>query len=315
MTEHSQSPQFITVDQEHLGGHAVHWQLLSTQPDIDVPKWLQQALTDANMPYGLNHDSGHLPQDSWLINGPDQMIQISQLIKVNSQQQPVNLLTAFPIVNSPYTIQGTIKQIICCKEAMQAVLNISTSDNATIYAFDNLYTVNQNQYKQDQVYNIELGGFAYGLETVKPGETIVVDDPAAIKHHRALNEILANNNGIVPDDLQAQIAAWQPQTEEDKAPVTLDLSKMVAYLYGDHLGQEDEAWFQGEILGLSQTNFMDKTIDLIDVVIIREQNTKPVVIRLAYLNSDKQTNSFNVGDYIRGNIWIQATIYATNTRE
>lgn len=317
MTEHAtrektQAPELISIEHDCMGGHAAHWQLLSEQPNQDVPKWLQQALNHAHMPYGLNRDSQSLPQNTWLINGPDQPLQITQLIELDAAQQPIRLMSAFPIINSPYAIEGKISRIMCCHNIMQAVLNITTSDGATIYAFDNLYSVNQHQYQQDQVYRINLGGFAYQLEKVKSGETLVVEDPAAIKHHRALNDILARNNGVAPEDLQAQIEAWQPGCADDKAPVTLDLSKMVAYLYGDHLGQEDEAWFQGEIIGLSQTQFMDKTVDLIDAAIIREQDSKPVIIRLAYLNPEKTPTGFQVGDYIRGNIWIQASIYATN---
>jgi hypothetical protein len=64
---------------------------------------------------------------------------------------------------------------------------------------------------------------------------------------------------------------------------------------------------------------MDKTVDLLDVSIIREQEDHPVIIRLAYLNPHLNTQAsalpFKVGDYIRGNIWIQASIYATNKGE
>ncbi|MBD0095870.1 hypothetical protein IAF33_19035, partial [Acinetobacter baumannii] len=42
--------------------------------------------------------------------------------------------------------------------------------------------------------------------------------------------------------LQELINEWQPKTKEDQEPVTVDFSKMVAYLYGENLGQEDEAW-------------------------------------------------------------------------
>jgi hypothetical protein len=312
MPTSQQAPELINIEQECMGGHAAHWQLLSDQPDQDVPQWLQQALNNAHIPYGLNTSNQDLPQDSWLINGPDQDLQITQLIELDAAQQPVRLMSAFPIINSPYTVQGTISRIMCCRNIMQAVLNITTTDGATIYAFDNLFSINQHRYKRDQVYQICLGGFAYNLEKVKADETLTVDDPAAIKHHRALNDILVKNKGIAPEDLQAQIEAWHPASADDEAPVTLDLSKMVAYLYGDHLGQEDEAWFQGEIVGLSHTVFMDKTVDLIDASIIREQDSKPVIIRLAYINNDKNSSDFQVGDYIRGNIWIQATIYATN---
>ena len=72
---------------------------------------------------------------------------------------------------------------------------------------------------------VNLNAWAYELETVSDHEHLVVDDPASIKHHRALNAILAGNNGIAPDNLQEQIDAWQPQSEEDKEPVTVDFSK------------------------------------------------------------------------------------------
>jgi hypothetical protein len=63
------------------------------------------------------------------------------------------------------------------------------------------------------------------------------------EHQCALNAILAEHNGVAPENLQELINDWQPQTPEDHEPVTVDFSKMVAYLYGETLGQEDEAWF------------------------------------------------------------------------
>lgn len=320
MTDSSLAPEILHVDQNALGGHAAHWQLLTAQPDIDVPVWLQDALSDSHLPHGLNTDSDTLPQDIWLINGTTQTLQISQLIQVNEHQQPVHLISAFPVVTSPYIVHGRISRITCCRDAMQAVLNITTTDGTTIYAFDNLYAVNQHQYNKDKIYQIELGGLAYNLQKVVAGETIVVDDPAAIRHHRALNDILANNGGIAPDDLQELMSKWEAKSDDDKAPVTLDLSNMVAYLYGEHIGQEDEAWFQGEILGLSSTAFMDQNIQLVDVSIMREDGLQPVVVRLAYssisaVENNLSTTSFKVGDYIRGNIWLQANIYATNSDE
>lgn len=310
MTHTVNAPERIQLEEGSIGGHAAHWQLLSSQPQRDVPKWLQIALDNPEMPLGISQEA-NLPTDVWLINGPAQAIQVAQIIRVNAQQQPVHLITAFPVIHSPYAVPAQIKRIAYCENSVQAILNLQTADGATIYAFDNLYAVNQKSYTQEQIYNITLGGFAYELEKVNPGDTIIVDDPAAIHHHRALNDILSKNNGIAPDNLQEQIAAWQAQSEDDKAPVTVDLSKMVAYLYGEAFGQEDEAWFQGEILGISTTHFMDKEIQLLDVSIMREANINPVIMRLAYLNNQNEQKLFNIGDYIRGNIWIQANIYAT----
>jgi uncharacterized tellurite resistance protein B-like protein len=42
---------------------------------------------------------------------------------------------------------------------------------------------------------------------VSEDEKIIVDDPASIKHHRALNAILAEHNGIAPENLQELINA------------------------------------------------------------------------------------------------------------
>ena len=136
-----------------------------------------------------------------------------------------------------------------------------------------------------------------------------MDDPASIKHHRALNDILAANDGIAPPDLQAQIDAWQPKSEQDLEPVTVDFSKMVAYLYGETLGQEDEAWFQGHIVGKSSLDFMQKNYTIYDVTLIHEENQPAILIRIVTANDQKD---FEIGQYVRGNLWIQANIYATS---
>jgi hypothetical protein len=71
---------------------------------------------------------------------------------------------------------------------------------------------------------------------------------------------LAEHNGVAPENLQELINDWQPKTPEDQEPVTVDFSKMVAYLYGETLGQEDEAWFQGNIVGKTSMQFMQENI-------------------------------------------------------
>ncbi|MBV6559218.1 hypothetical protein JL987_14020, partial [Acinetobacter baumannii] len=180
-----------------------------------------------------------------------------------------------------------------------------------IYAFDNLFSVNRCQYDKTQTYQVQFNAWAYELESVPAGETIVVDDPASIKHHRALNTILTEHNGIAPENLQELINEWQPKTKEDQEPVTVDFSKMVAYLYGENLGQEDEAWFQGNIVGKTSMSFMGAEYTLYDVTLVLEDNLPAILVRIATKN-DLYKN-FNIGEYIRGNIWIQANIYAKNS--
>lgn len=88
---------------------------------------------------------------------------------------------------------------------------------------------------------------------------------------------------------------------------------MVAYLFGETMGQEDEAWFQGNIVGKSSTTFMDETYTLYDVVLVLEDELPAILIRLATKNNAHE--NFEIGQYIRGNIWIQANIYAKSKVE
>ena len=143
----------------------------------------------------------------------------------------------------------------------------------------------------------------------------MVDDPEAIRYHRAFNAIMAQHNGKPPADLQAQIAAWQPAPDElPLAPVHINVGDMCAYLFGDTIGQQDEAWCQGQVIGKSATTFDGQAFVLLDVVILRESLDKPVVIRLAVHQKDVD-DSIQVNDYIQANIWLQGTIYQENQNQ
>ena len=301
------SPEIITIDDQNFGSHVEHWTLLTDNPGTDVPQWLGKALDAPVMPMGLCMQECDMDTETWLIQGPNKAtVQLSQVIAVENNK-PKAVKTAFPVFDSPYQVKATIDRIISCKSNTQAVLRLNLGGNNIIYAFDSLYSVNAPHYEKDQTYVVNLNGWAYELEAVAEHEHLVVDDPASIKHHRALNDILAANHGVAPDNLQEQIDAWQPQSEEDKEPVTVDFSKMVAYLYGETMGQEDEAWFQGNIVGKTSMQFMDQDYTLYDVTLIHDEGQPATLIRIA--TRDEQYKNFQIGQYIRGNLWIQANIY------
>ncbi len=301
-------PDTITIEDQNFGSHIEHWNLLTEQPGLEVPQWLGQALDAPVMPMGLCPAECDMDANVWLIQGPSKApVQLAQVIEVENSK-PKAVKTAFPCFDSPYKIKASIDRIITCKSNVQAVLSLNLGSNTTVYAFDSLYSVNCGQYEKGQEYLVQLNGWAYELQAVSDHEQLVVDDPASIKHHRALNDILAANNGIAPANLQEQIEAWQPKTEDDKAPVTVDFSKMVAYLYGENMGQEDEAWFQGSVVGKSAMQFMNQDYTLYDVTLIHEENQPAVLIRIASRNPAYK--NFEIGQFIRGNIWIQANIYS-----
>lgn len=301
-------PELITIEDQNFGSHVEHWNLLTDHPCTDVPKWLGLALDAPVMPMGLCKEEADMDASAWLIQGPKQAtVQMTQVIAVENNK-PQAVKTAFPSFESPYKVNATIERIITCKSNTQAVLRLNLGANTIVYAFDTLYSVNHDQYEKDQPYLAQLNAWAYELEAVSDHEQLVVDDPASIKHHRALNDILAANNGVAPANLQEQIDAWEPKSEDDKEPVTVDFSKMVAYLYGENMGQEDEAWFQGNIVGKTSMSFMDQDYTLYDVALIHDENQAATLIRIATKNPAYK--DFAIGQFIRGNLWIQVNIYA-----
>ncbi|TCM67302.1 hypothetical protein EC844_10974 [Acinetobacter calcoaceticus] len=301
-------PEIILIEDQNFGSHIEHWSLLTEQPTTDVPKWLNLALDAPIMPMGICQKECDMDQSSWLIQGPGESnIQLNQVIAVEDAK-PKAVKTAFPSFFSPYTLTAQVSRIITCKSNTQAVLQLQLDHNSTVYAFDSLYSVNHLHYEKNQDYQVQLNAWSYGLEKVSDHDQIIVDDPASIKHHRALNQILAEHDGVAPENLQALLDAWEPKTADDQAPVTVDFSKMVAYLYGETMGQEDEAWFQGKIVGKSHTEFMQQRFCLYDVTLILEENQPATLIRLASQIPEDQ--DFEIGQYIRGNIWIQAHVFA-----
>ena len=302
-------PEMITIEDQNFGSHVEHWNLLTENPSDDVPAWLGLALDAPVMPMGLCMQECDMDENTWLIQGPKQSsVLINQVIDVENHR-PKKVKTAFPSFPSPYKIRAQIERIITCRTNTQAVLRLNLGNNNIVYAFDNLYSVNHHRYQQQQAYSGELNAWAYVLEAVGDHEQLVVDDPASIKHHRALNDILAANDGVAPPNLQEQIDAWQPQSEQDREPVTVDFSQMVAYLYGETLGQEDEAWFQGQVVGKTQMQFMQQDYTLYDVTLLREDNAEATLVRVA--TRDPKYADFNVGQYIRSNIWLQVNLQHT----
>ena len=303
-------PEMISIEVQNFGSHIEHWNLLTENPATEVPKWLGLALDEPIMPMGLCREECDMDASVWLIQGPSkEKVQLCQVIAVENNK-PKAVKTAFPSFESPYKVKASIERIISCKSNTQAVLRLNLGDNSIVYAFDSLYSVNHDQYQKDQTYLVQLNAWAYELEAVSEHEQLVVDDPASIKHHRALNDILAANDGIAPANLQEQIDAWEPKSDDDKAPVTVDFSKMVAYLYGEKMGQEDEAWFQGNIVGKTSLEFMGQEYTLYDVTLIHDENQEATLIRIA--TKDDQYRHFNIGQYIRGNIWVQVSIHSKN---
>lgn len=303
-----QSPTKITLSDEKTAGHADHWRILTDDMSEDVPQWLQQMIEHAALPKGLNTNAS--AKDSCLLLSEDQPCHINQVLAMKDGK-PERFINAYPCVDGPYGLTCKIERLIVNDNTHDAVLRLRSADGSIIYAFDQLYTANRHLYQQDASYFVNFSAWAHEITLSEQNEVIMVEDKEAIRYHRAFNDIVAANDGQVPDNLQEQIKDWQPTTKEQMEPVEINLGHMCAYLFGDTLGQEDEAWCQGQVLGKQETLFNGKSVILFDVVILREQDTDPFVVRMGAM-STAETQAIQVNDYVQANIWLQAAIYKEN---
>ncbi len=306
-----QPPTKVTLSDEQTAGHADHWRILTDNMSEDVPQWLQQMIEQAAMPKGLNTNV-NAKNDSCLLLSENQPCHINQVLAM-SHGKPERFINAYPCIDGPYGMTCYIERLIVNDKTQDAVIRLRSNDGSIIYAFDQLYTVNRDLYQQSTPYFVNFSAWAHEISLSEHTEVIRVEDQETIRYHRAFNDIVAANNGQVPANLQEQIKQWQPQTKEQMAPVEINLGHMCAYLFGDTLGQEDEAWCQGQILGKQHTQFNNKTIILFDVVILREQNADPFVVRIGAMNT-ASNQAIQVHDYVQANIWLQAAIYKENQK-
>lgn len=302
-------PITITLTDKQTAGHGDHWRILTDNIENDVPNWLQNSIDDATIGAGLNPA---LTKDSLphLLLSCNEMCHINQVLAMKDGK-PQNFINAFPCVNSPYGLVCKIDRIIANPSTKDAVLRLISEDGSVIYAFDQMYTVNQPLYRQGQQYFVNFSAWAYAIEPSNKDEVILVEDPEAIRYHRAYNDIVAKNNGVIPADLDKQIDQWQADTDEELAPVEINLGNMCAYLFGETLGQEDEAWCQGQVLGKQQQTLYDRQLTVFDVAILREPDADPFVVRVATPTTES-VQKIEVNDYIQANIWLQAAIYHEN---
>lgn len=309
----AQRPEVIPLSGEQVVGHADHWACFTQNIAQDVPNWLSKHIDKASLATGLDKtdtvtDESTLP---FLLLTGNEAIHINQVLSLDENNKPKAFANAFPAVNSPYGQWAVIENVLSCQQCNDAILRLKADDGTIFYAFDQLYAINKDLYQKDTRYYVNLSALAYGVSPSKKNNTIKVEDPESIRYHLAFSDIINNNDGNVPPDLQQQIAKWQPDPKDlPLQPIEINVGNMCAYLFGETIGQQDEAWCQGQVLGKQSSDFNGVAMTLLDVVILRESLDSPVVIRMA-VNDSKLANS-QVGDYIQANIWLQVAIYAQN---
>lgn len=304
-------PAVVALEPCDNVGHGDHWALFGVGGDT-VQAWLKQSLATATVARGL---AANEDKNGYLITASNDVCHIKQVFALKDFK-PTELKTLFPAINSPYGLPCTISQITVCKDTTDAVLKLKTADGTDIYAFDTLYAINAAAYRLHRSYYVNFAAFAYTFAK-SAGESLTITDIDALKYHYAYNAIVAQNGGKVPADLRAQIAAYKFADDHVFEPITINTGNSCIYLFGETVGQEDEAWCQGQVLGKSETTFFEQTLHLFDVAILREGidgETVPMVVRIATPKTN-QSEAVAVQDYITANIWLQAAIYGATQQD
>lgn len=308
--KHEVPPQKIDLPCDKNAGHGDHWAILTDDIGTDVPNWLHAMLDTATLSAGL---SPKQTDPKTLLLAENTPCHIKQILAMQDGK-PTAFINAYPAVSSPYGMHCQIERVIRCADTLDAILRLKTKDGTVIYAFDQLYAINRHDYTTPTEYYVNFSAWAHHLEPSNKDETLLVKNPKAIRYHLAFNDIVANNDGVIPSDIDNQIKAWTPKDTDDlTSPLEINFGESCIYLFGDTFGQEDEAWCQGQVLGISHSDFFGKPITLFDVVILREHDAEAFVVRIATpTNEDNQ--QIQVHDYIQANIWLQASIYADNQK-
>lgn len=287
----------ITLSQG-FPGHEAHWRaLIGDQPPTE---WLHQALNE------VKAQSPTEPAKFCLLSN-QQAISTQLVFELSDQAEPSRLVFAVPAIESPHRYQSQLLKIWGTPSAEQSLLELDLGGDIKIFAYNLDHLRMKVDWNQLENLEVTLSGLALDLECSEEGQLLHIRDAKSIEQHRALIELLLQNEEQLPSDSRDQIKALIDDGKLPKEPITLSLDQMCAYLYSDELGQQDEAWCRGEVVGKQLVTIFSKNFLLLDIVVLREPDTLPVVIRIA-VNEDLAPKPLKVGDFVQGNIWLQASI-------
>jgi hypothetical protein len=287
----------ITLSQG-FPGHEAHWRALIG--DQAPTEWIHQALEEV---------SAQSPTDSakFCLLSNHQAISTQLVFELSDQAEPSRLVFAVPAIGSPHRYQAQLLKIWGTPLAEQSLLELDLGGDIKVFAYNLDHLRQKLDWNQIEHLEVSLSGLALDLECSEEGQLLHIRDAKSIEQHRALIEILLQNEAHLPSDSRAKIKALIDEGKLPKEPITLSLDQMCAYLYSDELGQQDEAWCRGEVIGKQLVTIFSKNFLLLDIVVLRDPDTLPVVIRIA-VNEDLAPKPLKVGDFVQGNIWLQASI-------
>ena len=164
-------------------------------------------------------------------------------------------------------------------------------------------------------YFVNFSALAYHIKPSNQEETIVIEDQEAIRHHRAFNDIVAKKMAV-----KSLMILMKKSVNGNQQTMNLvSRLHLLRLIWGicvliytvKPLVKKMKLGVKGRFWANQAQNFFGKPMTLFDVVILREPDADPFVVRIAAVSTE-QTDAIQVHDYIQANIWLQAAIYEAN---
>ena len=288
------------LSSEDSYGHELHLKaFLGGSTDPEAKTQMLHSAIDAARVVGLSADSTLA-----LLKTPGELGMCQLLALENGL--PTSLVSAYPFVQSPHRYAVTLERVLQHHAGHEALYECRLNHSTRLYAHDPEYVLHEHSLTKH--VEIELSALAHEVHFSDPELSLSLshDPKERLEFVEQLRRtMLQSSHSSVADELDALTKS----TEE--LPLEVRLGELCAYLHSGINGQQDEAWCRGQVIGKQKVTILLNSFELLDVVVLREENTQPVVVRIA-AHEKIVPNSLKVGDYLTANVWMQVKLCATS---
>lgn len=235
------------------------------------------------------------------------MLSLAAMNVVGEDGQPCNeFRSAYPFFADGIRYPVEVSHIHLHPNRLEAVLELSLARTGLpVSVFDALF-YKRYAYLPGEAVLFSLAALAYSMEPVEKRE-FVIDEPEQIRNFHARDAwVKEHGQWIKEQDEAAALAAWEPQTTEDREPIRISMSRMCMFM-PDFDGVGDEAGFRGEVMRVAPDVHILFGVKFwrVEVIVVRDvdQDFLLPFFVADHLFQDGWRPS--VGDYVEGEAWIQ----------
>ena len=221
----------------------------------------------------------------------------------------LQLWSAFPFFGDGVEVEAEVEQVCLFPNRIEARLDLGLAGGGLIEAFDPCFWQNRAVYRSGERYRFSVSALAYRMGPA-PALEHVIDDEHEIRRFHARDAWAQAHGHWTRDDEEASLAAWQPESPEELAPIRISMGEMAALLSSSS-GPADDAQFQGQVVRVTPraVRMLDVDFWRVDTVVMRadEDLILPIYVAERLFDDDWRPE---VGQYVSGTLWLQA--YATS---